>query len=437
MRNSLWRETVQLPKIHGKNENDETDVLIIGGGMAGVLCAYFLKQAGVDCLLIERRRIGSGISGNTTAKITSQHGLIYHKLEKSFSAEFAKGYWQAHEAALAEYRMLSKQIPCDFETLDNFIYAARDKRLLEQEYAALMRLGIPAIFTEHLPLPLDTVGAVGFSQQAQFHPLKFLYGIYANLPIRENTQALAFAGNTVTTNRGTIKAKKIIIATHFPIINKHGAYFMKMYQDRSYVIAIREAQDVKGMYLAAEPEGYSFRNAGDYLLLGGGSHRTGKQGSGWSGLENFAARHYPGASVEYRWAAQDCITLDDVPYIGSYSAGTDDLYVATGFNKWGMTGSMVSAMILTDLVQGKNNPYAWIFDPSRTMLRPRLFSNLLESTANLLRPTTPRCPHLGCALQWNPQEHSWDCPCHGSRFAENGRLLDNPANGDMKKRQSP
>lgn len=436
MQNSLWHETVQPPQINGKSDNDKTDVLIIGGGMAGVLCAYFLKQAGIECLLIERRRVGSGISGNTTAKITSQHGLIYHKLEKRFSAEFAKGYWQAHEAALAGYRSLSNRISCDFETLDNFIYAESDKRLLEQEHAALMRLGIPSIFTEHLPLPLDTVGAVGFSQQAQFHPLKFLYGISAALNIRENTQALAFAGNTVTTNRGTIEVKKIIVATHFPIINKHGAYFMKMYQDRSYVIGIRQAQDVKGMYLAAESNGYSFRNAGDYLLLGGGSHRTGKQGSGWSGLDDFAALHYPGAPVEYRWAAQDCITLDDVPYIGPYSRGTENLYVATGFNKWGMTGAMVSAMVLSDLVQGKDNPYAWIFDPSRTMLRPRLCSNLLESTANLLRPTAPRCPHLGCALHWNSQEHSWDCPCHGSRFAENGRLLDTPANGNMKHRRS-
>jgi len=436
MQESLWRATSQPPKFHAHKEDTKADVLIIGGGMAGILCAYFLKQAGIDCLLIERGRIGCGSSANTTAKITSQHGLIYHKLEKTFSGEFAKGYWQANEEALAQYQVLSKQIPCGLETVDNFIYAQKDRGALENESAALQRLGIPSICTEHLPLPIKTVGAVGFSQQTQFHPLKFLYGISAPLNIRENTQALAFEGNTVMTDHGQIKAEKIIIATHFPIINKHGSYFMKMYQDRSYVIGIRNAQDVKGMYLAAEPDGYSFRNAGDYLLLGGGSHRTGKQGTGWSKLEDFAALHYPGSSIEYRWAAQDCITLDDVPYIGPYSRGTENLYVATGFNKWGMTGSMVSAMILSDLVQGRENPYAWIFDPSRTMLRPRLFSNMLESTVNILRPTAPRCPHLGCALQWNQQEHSWDCPCHGSRFAENGRLLDTPANADMKNRQS-
>ena len=436
MQNSLWRETVQPPKIHGKNENAKTDVLIVGGGMAGILCAYFLKKAGIDCLLIEKGKIGCGISGNTTAKITSQHGLIYQKLEKAFSGEFAKGYWLANEAALSQFILLSRQISCDMEVKDNYIYACRDRKSLELECAALQRLGIPSIFTEHTPLPLETVGALGFSQQAQFHPLKFLYQIAAPLRILENTHAMAFEGNTVVTNRGRIQTEKIIIATHFPIINKHGSYFMKMYQDRSYVVGLRNGQQLQGMYLAAESEGYSFRNAGDYLLLGGGSHRTGKQGTGWRGLEDFATLHYPGSAVEYRWAAQDCITLDDVPYIGPYSRGTENLYVATGFNKWGMTGSMVSAMILSDLVQGKENPYAWIFDPSRTMLRPRLASNLMESTVNLLRPTVPRCPHLGCALQWNQQERSWDCPCHGSRFAENGSLLDNPANADMKNRQS-
>lgn len=436
MQESLWHGTAEQPKFPAQVGDTKTDVLIIGGGMAGILCAYFLNQAGVDCLLIEREKIGGGISGKTTAKITSQHGLIYHKLEKAFSGEFAKGYWLANEAALSQFIMLSRHLTCDMELKDNFIYACRERKMMDQESAALQRLGIPWIFTEHPPLPMDTVGAVGFSQQAQFHPLKFLYQLAAPLPILEHTQALSFEGHTVVTNRGKIKAEKVIVATHFPIINKHGAYFLKMYQDRSYVLGIQGAQKVQGMYLAAESDGYSFRTAGDYLLLGGGSHRTGKQGTLWHPLEDFAALHYPASTIKYRWAAQDCITLDDVPYIGPYSRGTENLYVATGFHKWGMTGSMVSAMILSDLVQGKENPYGWIFDPGRTMLRPRLLSNITESAVNLLRPTTPRCPHLGCALHWNAWEHSWDCPCHGSRFAENGRLLDTPANANMKHRRS-
>ena len=187
------------------------------------------------------------------------------------------------------------------------------------------------------------------------------------------------------------------------------------------------------MYLDEAQTGMSFRNYENLLLIGGGDHRTGKKGGGWQELQDFALRYYPQAKEQYRWAAQDCMSLDGVPYIGPYSASTTDLYVATGFNKWGMTTSMVSAMILTDLVQGKRNPYAEVFSPSRSILHPQLAVNGFEAVVNLLTPTTKRCPHLGCALKWNPVEHTWDCPCHGSRFTEDGKLIDNPATGNLKK----
>ena len=170
----------------------------------------------------------------------------------------------------------------------------------------------------------------------------------------------------------------------------------------------------------------------EMLLLGGGSHRTGKQGGGWRELEAFAKRHYPRAHIRYRWAAQDCMTLDGVPYIGPYSARTENLYVATGFNKWGMTSAMAAAMLLTDMVQGKRPDDAPVFSPSRSMLRPQLALNALEAAASLLTPTAPRCPHMGCALKGNAQEHSWDCPCHGSRFTQEGGLIENPAMRDLE-----
>ena len=189
---------------------------------------------------------------------------------------------------------------------------------------------------------------------------------------------------------------------------------------------------VGGMYVDEAAEGLSFRNAQGMLLLGGGSHRTGKQGGGWRELEAFAKRHYPRAHIRYRWAAQDCMTLDGVPYIGPYSARTENLYVATGFNKWGMTSAMAAAMLLTDMVQGKRPDDAPVFSPSRSMLRPQLALNALEAAASLLTPTAPRCPHMGCALKWNAQEHSWDCPCHGSRFTQEGGLIENPAMRDLE-----
>ena len=414
------------------NPEEKTDVLIIGGGMAGVLCAWQLTQAGVDCLLIEAGRIGSGVTAGTTAKITSQHGLIYGKLLTTFGEEITRGYWQANQLALGEFRRMAREIPCDFQEKDSFMYSVDSPKDLERELEALSRLGIPGEFVPELPLPISTCGAVCFRNQAQFHPLKFLAGLVAGLKIRDRTRAVEIRKGRVVTDRGVVRAEKIIVATHFPILNRWGLYFMKQYQSRSYVLALEGAQNVDGMYLDGSGKGFSFRNQGDLLLLGGGSHRTGMPSTGWEPLSTFARAHYPGCREVARWAAQDCMTLDGMPYIGQYSPGTPWLYVATGFNKWGMTGSMTGAMVLRDQILGRENVYGQIFDPARNMLRPQLAINLAESARNLLTLRRPRCPHLGCGLQWNPQEHSWDCPCHGSRFDDGGNLLDTPATKNLK-----
>ena len=425
-----------MPRFPRLEHDLETGVLIIGGGLAGVMCAHRLARSGVDYVLIEADRICHGVTRNTTAKITSQHGLIYGKLLREFGMDTARKYWEANEAAIREYRELASTAECDFVSKDNYIYAVDSAKALEEEMDALERLGIPAQFVKKLPLPLITAGAIQFQNQAQFNPLKLVSGIAKGLNIYERTAAKAFEGNTVMTDRGKITASKIIVATHFPIINKHGSFFLKMYQQRSYVLALENGPQMDGMYLDAVENGLSFRNYGDRLLVGGGGHRTGKKGGGWTELEAFTRRGIPGAREVCRWATQDCMTLDGVPYIGQYSRRTPNLYVASGFNKWGMTASMAASMVLSDLVQGRENPYADIFSPSRTMLRPQLFINSFEAAVNLLTPTKPRCPHMGCALKWNPQEHSWDCPCHGSRFAKDGSLLDNPATGDLKNRRS-
>ena len=204
-----------------------------------------------------------------------------------------------------------------------------------------------------------------------------------------------------------------------------------MYQHRSYVIALEGAPYIDGMYLDESEKGLSFRNYQNLLLIGGGSHRTGTEGGNWNELREFARINYPDAKEKYAWATQDCMTLDGIPYIGQYSANTPNLYVATGFNKWGMTSAMVSAMILTDMVKDQSNEYEEVFSPSRSILKGQLLVNGFEATVNLLNFSSKRCPHLGCALKWNNAEHTWDCPCHGSRFTEEGKLIDNPATGDM------
>ena len=431
---SIWAEE-PLFRFPPLRTNIKTDVLIIGGGMAGLLCGYRLQKAGVSCVIAEADRIAGGTTQNTTAKVTSQHGLCYRKLSETFGPGIAGLYLEANEQALNQLRSLCRQMDCDWKDQDSFIYTTKDPQKLEKELSALNVLGYPAQLEEALPLPFPTLGAVKFPRQGQFHPRKFLANLVPMLTIYEHTPVRQLAKNKAITDFGSITAEKIIMTTHFPFLNKHGSYFMKLYQQRSYVLALENVPSFGGMYLDEQENGLSFRHHGSTLLLGGGGHRTGKPGGGWAELEEKVRDFYPNAAITHRWAAQDCMSLDGIPYIGQYSSRTGNLYVATGFNKWGMTTSMVSANLLTDLVLGKANPYTEVFSPSRSMLHPQLGTNLLESAKNLLSLSPKRCPHLGCALQWNPQERTWDCPCHGSRFTEDGKLLDNPATGDLKKQE--
>lgn len=430
---SIWTQTAKLPAFEKLQGDRRCDVLIVGGGLCGLLCAYFLQQAGVDYLLVEAKRLGSGITKNTTAKITSQHGLIYHKLGKRFGLERAGLYLHANEEALKQYQILSQTMDCDFQEKPAYVYAMDDSRKIDQELDTLQRLGYPARFAKSLPLPFSVAGALRFDHQAQFHPLKLMAELAKNLNICEHTKVLELQPHKAVTDGGMIRAKKIVICTHFPYLNKHGAYFLKLYQHRSYVLALKDGPQLDGMFVDEAMTGLSFRNQGELLLLGGGSHRTGKKGGNWQELRDFAKHNYPTTHEVAHWATQDCMSLDQMPYIGSYSKGTEDLYVATGFNKWGMTSSMVAAQLLRDLLLEKESPYQELFSPSRSMLQPQLLVNGLEATVNLLTPTVPRCPHMGCALKYNKEEHSWDCPCHGSRFGETGELLDNPASDDKKK----
>ncbi len=429
---SIWKKELTPPQFAPLAKDASTDVLIVGGGIAGLLCAYMLKSEGVDCLLLEADRICGGITQNTTAKITLQHGFIYDHLIQTFGVSGAKRYLNANRAAVEKYRLLCADIDCDFENTDSFVYSCKADGRTEAEAAALNKLGCPCEIAYDLALPLSGIRAVKVPRQAQFHPLKFAYAIARDLPIHEHTKVLSLAPGRAITKNGTVSANKIIIATHFPILNKHGGYYLKLYQHRSYVLALENADLPHGMYVDENDNGMSFRRYKNLLLLGGGGHRTGKKGGAWQELSDFAKRNYPNAREVARFATQDCMSLDRMPYIGQYAKATPDLFVITGFHKWGMTSSMVGAAILCDLVTGKKNPYASLFSPSRSMLHGQLALNALHSAIGILTPTVPRCPHLGCALKYNKAEHSWDCPCHGSRFDETGNLIDNPATDDKK-----
>lgn len=430
---SLWESTTQRPSFASLKESTATDVLIIGGGLTGLLCAHMLKNAGLHCILVEAGKICCGITKNTTAKITLGHGLIYDRLCRHSGENTAHLYLQTQLQACQAYEQLCRNISCDYEKQDQFVYSMTSRNKVEAEVAFLNRLGIAAEFYSWLPLPLPVMGAICLRNQAQFHPLKFAYALAQDLPIYEDTKVLELMPGKAITNRGEIRCNKMIVSTHFPMLNKHGSYFLKLYQHRSYVLALKGTPKISGMYVDEADDGLSFRSYGDLLLLGGGGHRTGKPGGGWRILEYFARANFPRSRIVSRWATQDCMSLDRIPYIGQYSKNTPELFVATGYNKWGMSNSMVAAMILTDLVQGREHPCSSVFSPSRSILHRQLAVNAFESTVGLLTPTTPRCPHLGCALTYNKEEHSWDCPCHGSRFTESGELIDNPATDDKKK----
>lgn len=432
---SIWHQTAKLPSFPRAEGDLQTDVLVIGGGIVGLLTLCRLHRAGIRCMLVEKDRVCSGTTGNTTAKISVQHGIVYSKILKEYGLPAAKIYLDINRAAVDSFFQICKElnIDCDMERRDSFLYSRIDPKELIAEQKALERIGCPSEYSEKTELPFPVRGAIRIPGQAQFHPLKFLSALCRDLPVYENTFVREMIGTTAVTDRAKIRAEKVIVCTHFPFLNKHGAFFLKLYQHRSYVIALENAQPVSGMYLDEEKTGLSFRSYQNLLLLGGGGHRTGKQGGNWAVLRAFAKRHYPNARETAHWAAQDCMSLDAIPYVGCYSNQTPDLYVASGFNKWGMTGAMVASALLYDRILKKRNVAKYLYDPSRQILHPQLFLNGLEAAADLLLPLPRRCPHLGCALRWNAAERSWDCPCHGSRFAPNGTVLDNPANGNLKK----
>ncbi|MDO5784581.1 MAG: FAD-dependent oxidoreductase [Eubacteriales bacterium] len=480
---SIWSQEISISQHGPLNNNIETDTAVIGGGLAGILIAYFLQQRGIPVVVLEAGRIGSGQTRNTTAKITSQHNLIYSKLIRNFGIERARQYAQANQAAIHAYRKIiqERHIDCDFEAIPAYLYTCTNPDLLKQEAEAAQCLGINANFTQEINLPFSVKGAVRFEDQAQFHPLKFLSNISEEVTVYEQTNVRTVDGNLLHTNHGNVKARHIVFATHYPFVNFPGMYFARMHQERSYVLALRHAQQLDGAYLGIDDDGCSFRNAGDLLLLGGGSHRTGinQAGGQYEALQKNAQIWYPNSTEVARWSAQDCIPIDDVPYIGRFARSKPNWFVATGFQKWGMTSSMVAATLLPDLIRGQPNAYAEVFSPQRFYLRAsakKLSANIGQFTKSLAKRAfgTPdltldklpkehggvvsangkkvgaykdktgkvylvsvRCPHLGCELAWNPEERSWDCPCHGSRFDYTGKRISGPAQTDITLHAEP
>lgn len=492
-RESVWVATGPHPAPHPRLDGDVgADVAVLGGGIVGITTALLLAEAGVSVALLEAGRLAGGTSGYTTAKVTSQHGLIYARLRDAHGDETARRYGEAQEAALAwiAARVERDGIDCDFRRQPAYAYAtSADARSdVEQEADAAAAAGLPASFVTDTPLPFAVTGAVRFDHQAEFHPRKYLLALAeraqaAGVRIFERSPAAEVGsapggGRHVKAPGGRIAAEHVVVATHYPFLDRSLA-FARLSPQRSYAIACRIAGELPhGMHISADSPTRSIRavpiEGGEPLLLiGGESHRTGTVRDTelrYERLEAFAREHWDVAAVEHRWSAQDPVTVDLLPYVGALTPFDDRVLMATGFAKWGMTSGTAAALLLADLTLGRAARWADLFDPNR---RPPLAAasrlvtenalvaahfvgdRLRRGDADSLDSVAPghgaivrrgheqlavhrhddgtliavsaRCTHLGCLVAWNDGDRSWDCPCHGSRFAPDGTVLEGPA----------
>lgn len=433
---SIWNQTCHIPGRNHLPGSLDTEIAVIGGGLAGILTAFYLTMEGRQAVVLEAGSIAGGQTSGTTAKITSQHGLIYQKLLANCGETAMKLYAKSNQQAIRDYEQLisSRSISCSFEKKSAFLYTMEQPDTIHLETMAARRAGIPAVEVTDTELPFSVKRALCFPDQASFHPLRFVEALSSTLTVFEHTPVISVKGHVLTTPHGRVTAKKIVFACHYPFPLIPGYYFLRMYQDQSYVLALDHAPRLKHMYLGIDQDGLSLKSTDSWLLLGGQGHRVGQpKPAPYAALDSLARRFFPGSKTACQWSAQDCMTLDSLPFIGRFSRRTPDWYVATGFGKWGMTLSMVSARLLTDLVCGYSSPYEDLYSPLRLHLRassPRLAVHAAVSAKGLaagMGHGIMRCPHMGCRLTWNPTEATWDCPCHGSRFDRLGQLITGPA----------
>ncbi|MCL1806844.1 MAG: FAD-dependent oxidoreductase [Oscillospiraceae bacterium] len=451
IRQSVWQQE-EMPRHNPLRGDTQADAVIVGGGMCGLLCAYFLYRKGVEnIILIDAGELCGGVTAGTTAKITSQHGLLYHKLLKGLGLEGAQKVLAANQNAIQHFGEIIRRerIDCGFTPCNSWVYTTDEQNLpsMEEEVSAVQKLGMDAAFDRKTELPFDILGAVRFPHQASFHPLKFALHISeiltgAGCKIYTHTKATAAKAGIVYTEKGNIRCKHIISASHYPFIDKHSLLFTQIYQSRSYLSLLQGAGTLKDMYVDCEDGGLTFRGWDGMILFGGYDHKTGqdRKEDHYQGLEKEARRLYPTANVQYMWSAQDCMTHDRIPYIGRYNSAGENIYIATGFNKWGMTASMAAAEIIADLITTGRSAAEDAFSLGRGdigLQAGSFFKNAAGIAggflSHMLPPVKPVCTHMGCAVEWNGEEETWDCSCHGSRFDAEGSVISGPAQKPLER----
>lgn len=491
---SYWIDSTKPTNYPPLDKDITVDLVIIGGGIVGISTAYKLGKENLKVAILESGKILESTTAYTTAKITSQHNLIYSKLIKQMGKELAQQYATANENSIMEIKKMADEnnIDCDYISQSAFVYTGEDSYIkqIEDEVKAATSLGIEASYIEDIPFSIPIKAGIRFDNQAQFHPRKFLIPLAQNanrngVQIYEQSRAVQIDEENnkyvITTLQGKkVTAEKVVIASHYPFYNKHGMYYARIYAERSYVIGIHAKEKYPGgMYINAEdpPRSLRAQNAkdGELILVVGENHKTG-QGEDtrkhYEALVDFASDVFNIESIPYRWSTQDCMTLDGIPYVGHYTSDTPNLYVATGFGKWGMTNSIASSTILRDLIINGESPWREIYNPSRKTIISSA-KKLIVQGANVatelvsgklskkskeidlkigeaqivevdgnragayrdengkLYLVNTTCTHMGCELNWNPAEKTWDCPCHGSRFNFEGKVIEGPATRDL------
>lgn len=491
---SYWMHSTPKTDYPILEEDITVDAVIVGGGMTGITSAYLLGREGLKTAIIEADRIVQGTSAHTTAKITSQHSLIYHKIKKKMGIEMAEQYANANESAISviEDIIVENNINCDFQKEPAYIFTWSDDYIqkIADEADTASSLGINASYLESIPLPFEVKCALRFDNQARFHPRKYLLSlakIFSDTGglIYEKTRAIDIAdGSTlrvVTEHGRVVNTKYVIVSSHFPFYDGGGLYFTRLYPERSYGLGVRiKGSYPGGMYITAEDPGRSIRfqsdDRGELLVFSGEHHKTGQGGNTmahYDELKKFAAETFDVQSIDYRWSTQDYTSADEVPYTGPITQGKPNIFVASGFRKWGMTNSTASAMILRDIIVKGESPWQTVYNPSR-FTPSASAGNLISENLNVagqlisgklapvpggadvkmgegkvvgiegqrcgayrdekdvLHIIDTTCTHMGCEIQWNEAEKTWDCPCHGSRFTYEGDIVEGPALKPLK-----